>query len=407
MYFYAPPFSIIKKENDNFLINDVLGGGFEFNKNHLVNVLEIVGKEENSLNESQKKSAEDFLNIRFLEKTRYKRHDYFDYSKVKERISRNEGDYNDLMNIGSVTFALIKQCPYNCSECYAKEKVRKNKISFFREEDVYKAIEQISKLGANNISISGGEPTASRRSLEKTLKIAEIAESFGIPQRLITTGYGLKRYSEELFSSSIKHYQISLDGLKEYNDKYKDYLGATKRSLEAIEECKKQGKDYSINTVITKNNLKQLDKFVNFLEKSGVNNLRITKVISSNPKISLNIAESRKLKEKIEELKRKSTLKISGSFDNQYIQRKNIDCVAGKLYVHIDCFGGVFPCAFMQDIPLGNIYKENFLDLWSLNNPPLKKFERGIIPNPSCIECKDRYFCFGNCRKEYEIKWNV
>jgi len=359
MYFYAPPFSIIKKENDSFLINDILGGKFRFSKDYLMGVLEIIGKERNSLNENQKKSVENFLDIGFLEKTKYKRHNYFDYSKVRERISRDEGNYNDLMNIGSVTFALIKQCPYNCDECYAKDRIRKNKPPVFREREIYRAMEQISALGANNISISGGEPTSSKKTLEKTLKIAEIAESFGIPQRLITTGYGLKKYSDELFSSSIKHYQISLDGLEEYNDRYKDYPGATKRSLEAIEECKKQGKEYSINTVVNKKNLKQLGEFVTFLENVGADNLRIAKVISSNPQFLLNITESRKLKEKIEELREKSTLKINGPFDNQYIQRKNIDCVAGKLYSHIDCFGEVFPCAFMQDIPLGNIYREN------------------------------------------------
>ncbi|MBU2497009.1 MAG: radical SAM protein [Nanoarchaeota archaeon] len=403
MYLYAPPFSIVKEEDHRYKISDVLGGRFIFSQESISGTLPLIGRNTEELEKEELSLAKSLLEVGFLVETKFKRRDYFNYLKVRDRIDKGDGNIGDILTIGSVTFALINECPYSCEGCYAKTTTNDKRAPLFDEKRLEILMRDLSELGANNISISGGEPTFSKDTIRKTIILAEIASQAGIPSRLITTGYNLDTYAGELFDSPISHYQISLDGCADYNDKYKKFKGATERAVASIKRCIDAGVEYSVNSVITRKNLDSLIDFSSFLINLGVEELKVSRVMTYDDSLVLNAEDSKQLRKIIKELKEEYPKKINSFLDNQYIHENYIDCVAGKLYAHINCFGEVLPCAFYQTRSAGNIYSSKFFDIWSVNNTVLKEFQEGIVLKEDLTNCENRFDFFGNCRIEYEI----
>lgn len=416
MYLYSPPFSIVK-EKDFYRILDQLGGKYSLDTRTLIATLYVLGKEFSpsllkdletkcGINDAKEK-LDSLIDNGVITPTKYKRKDSFNYRKVLERIINDNSKEKDLLNIGSVTLANIKHCPYSCEGCYAPHMTAEKNIgSEVKLNKIKQVIEDIVILGANHLTLGGGEVTASEKDAKKTSEISKFARSNGIDSiTIVTTGYQLEKFIDLFVNAGVTDFQISLDGLKEYNDTYKKFKGAYERSSKAIEICQKRKVQYTLNAVVSKQNVNAVPEFVGSLVDMGVPSIRLSKIITKSPELEVDVDKGKTLMNIIEELRNKYKLiTINGPFDNPYITEGYINCVAGKLYAHIDCFGSVLPCAFMGDRVIGNINQQRFIDLWNLNNPILKSLSEGLRVDNKCNKGKERYACFGNCIADYELK---
>ncbi|MFH0752727.1 MAG: radical SAM protein [archaeon] len=413
MYFYAPPF-IIVKETGCYSILDQLGGKYRLDKETLIVALHVLGKKtttalldpltaEYPIKDSNGR-LRTLVDKGVITLVRYKRKDSFNHRKVLERIISDSGKEGDILNLGNLTLASIKNCPYKCEGCYADYTPQNyTEIGLHRLKE---SIEDAATMGVNQLTLSGGEVTASEKSAKKTAELSKFAISRGIGSiTIVTTGYKLDRFIDLFLDSGVNHFQISLDGPKEYNDSYKMCAGATELSFKAIKTCQNKNVDYTTNTVVTKKNFDMIPAFVKELASKDVNNLRLSKVLSAKNNLEIDASKGELLEGLINNLKREHpSITINSPFGNPYILEDCVNCVAGKLYAHIDSVGSVLPCAFMNGRVVGNINNQRLIDLWSIKNPVLKTLSEGVKLDTKCSSCKERYHCFGNCIVDYEFK---
>ena len=277
----------------------------------------------------------------FLTIAKHKRKASFNYEKVIERILNDDAKENSIVNIGTVTLASINCCPYNCKGCYIPAKGHNKSI--ISPQKLESVITDAISMGASNISLSGGEVTTTAETARRTAELAQFAKSEGIETiTLVTTGYNLPEYFTMFINSGINNFQISIDGFESYNDLYKRAKDATKRSLESIELCSQKGAAFSTNTVVTKQNAGSLSDFVELFIGKGVKSIRLSKITTEDDSLALNIEDCIMLDALIKNLKAKhSTSSINGTFDNPYVTENYVNCVAGKLYAHIDSSGEI------------------------------------------------------------------
>lgn len=159
------------------------------------------------------------------------------------------------MNIGSLTLASVKFCPSSGKGCYALylDQVKDAEVE---ESRLLQILDEAAHMGCQNLSLSGGEVTASKHNLNRTLNLMKHARSVGINKIvLITTGYRLDEHIDKFIGAGVDHIQISIDGLEDFNDSYKRSEGATKRAFNAINACREKGVHFSTNSVVSHSNL--------------------------------------------------------------------------------------------------------------------------------------------------------
>jgi len=72
-------------------------------------------------------------------------------------------------------------------------------------------------------------------------------------------------------------------------------------------------------------------------------------------------------------------------------------CEAGYLRLWMKSNGDMYPCAFMPDLIVGNIYQNSIIDTW-LKSTPMRKLRDPNLLKGTCSNCDYREGCRGGCR---------
>jgi len=172
----------------------------------------------------------------------------------------------------SVYFYPTLRCNCRCVMC----QTRNNKAKDMTFDEIKSMIKFLRDwLGPFVLNISGGEPTC-RKDL---WKIISFASSLGVKVVLMTNGTLItKRDIPTIKKSGLKFVNLSLDSLNP--EVYKKVRGKnlTRRALNGINVLKEcNGINININTTITRYNIDELPKLVEFTIKNGLS------AISMNP----------------------------------------------------------------------------------------------------------------------------
>lgn len=300
---------------------------------------------------------------------------------------------------------ITNQCNLNCRYCY----INKNNIDM--DFDVAKEIidKLIVSLKENNfnkivLSFSGGEPLLRVDLIEKIIDYCNTFHNISFSYRILTNGILIGDRVIKLIKENNVDVRISLDGIKEYNDKnrcYYDKRGSYYDVVDGILYLKKNDIEPTINVVVTKENIDGLfeltKRLIDFnlpfrfsLEKS--NNNIMPSIINVQSKII------RKLKSCL-----KLILKCysKGIFDNSF----NVDdisfnnstcrnCGVGDNIIAIGSNGDVALCGMDLCRPISNIYKDN--DLISIiNDCEVSKFNINKVNE--CKSCIWKHVCNNGC----------
>ncbi|MGM9848413.1 MAG: radical SAM protein [Bacilli bacterium] len=300
---------------------------------------------------------------------------------------------------------ITNQCNLNCRYCY----INKNNIDM--DFDVAKEIidKLIVSLKENNfnkivLSFSGGEPLLRVDLIEKIIDYCNTFHNISFSYRILTNGILIGDRVIKLIKENNVDVRISLDGIKEYNDKnrcYYDKRGSYYDVVNGILYLKKNDIEPTINVVVTKENIDGLfeltKRLIDFnlpfrfsLEKS--NNNIMPSIINVQSKII------RKLKSCL-----KLILKCysKGIFDNSF----NVDdisfnnstcrnCGVGDNIIAIGSNGDVALCGMDLCRPISNIYKDN--DLISIiNDCEVSKFNINKVNE--CKSCIWKHVCNNGC----------
>lgn len=184
----------------------------------------------------------------------------------------------------TILWALNSKCLFKCRYCYLNFSEDNNPIKNIKnkesediiEEEAIKFISELKENGIERIFIAGAEPLSNPK---KTFNIIKYIKRYNLQVILCTNGYMLDKYYEQIIDSKIDGISISLDSHnKQYNNKYRQYptnngwnqvvKGIT--LLRKKKEIEKANIKIGVYTVVTKKNIKDLEKTYEFVVGLGL-----------------------------------------------------------------------------------------------------------------------------------------
>jgi len=333
-----------------------------------------------------------------------------------------------------VVWNMTRRCNLKCVHCYAQAKDTEFKNELSTEEG--KAlIDDLAKFGSPVILFSGGEPT-----LRKDLpELAAYARKKGMRAVISTNGTLIdKELAKKLKDVGLSYVGVSLDGIRETNDKFRGVNGAFDAALTGLHNCQEEGIKVGLRFTINKQNVKDIPAIFELLENEKIPRIcfyhlvyagRGSKMVNED----LSLEESRKavdlILEKTRELHEKGfpaeVLTVDNHCDGPYLYMKllkenperaaevfellsmnqgnssgiGIGCVSWDGSVHADQFWRHYSFGNVRNCPFSEIWNDlsNELMAGLKNRKPLIKVNGG-----RCAKCKWFDVCNGNFRVRAE-----
>ncbi len=309
-----------------------------------------------------------------------------------------------------VTNRCTTQCNY-C--CYQSNRLKLNELSI---EEIRKVLFEAKELGARHIHITGGEPLIRKDIFD----IVAICKKMGFFVRMQTNGDLVNQYIiKELEQVGLEEIMVSLDSYQEKINDINRGNGEFLKAINAIKLLLNSKINVRVNSVITKQNCKDIYNTISYLHKLGVKNYsgfyfspigsgKKNKELWMNPQEYINfwddlthklsntciindmniIVEKGYIKwNECMEIDVSSFSGCGGGCLNNYKKRE---------YLIIRCDGNVYPCIMSIDgEPLGNVFNESLMEIY---NRSIIWEKLKPIGSNYCAGCDNYNICVEGCR---------
>jgi 12,18-didecarboxysiroheme deacetylase len=333
-----------------------------------------------------------------------------------------------------VVWNVTQRCNLRCVHCYAQSKDMEYKNELTTEEG--KAlIDDLAEFGCPVILFSGGEPLM-RKDLPE---LAGYARSKGIRAVISTNGTMItEEMAKKLKDIGLSYVGISLDGMRETNDKFRGIEGSFDKALRGLHNCQKEGIKVGLRFTINRHNVHDIPAIFDLMEKENVPRICFYHLVYSGRgsemvNEDLSLEESRKtvdlLMDKTRELHAKGfkaeVLTVDNHCDGPYIYMRllkedperaaevlellnmNRGNSTGIGFGCISWDGSVHPDQFWRHYSFGNIRERKFSEIWRDTSDELMaglKDRKPLIKENAdrCAKCKWFDICNGNFRVRAE-----
>jgi len=333
-----------------------------------------------------------------------------------------------------VVWNMTRRCNLKCVHCYAqaKDEEFKNELS---TEEGKALIDDLAAFGSPVMLFSGGEPTM-RKDLPE---LAAYAREKGMRAVISTNGTLIdKELAKKLKEVGLSYVGISLDGIRETNDKFRGMSGAFDAALRGLHNCQEEGIKVGLRFTVNKQNVRDIPAIFDLLEKENIPRIcfyhlvyagRGSKMVDED----LSLEESRQAVDLIMERTRKlhekgfpaEVLTVDNHCDGPYLYLKmlkenperaaeifellsmnqgnssgiGIGCVSWDGSVHAD--------QFWRHYSFGNVRERPFSEIWTDLGDELMaglKHRKPLIQahGDRCAKCKWFDVCNGNFRVRAE-----
>ena len=330
-----------------------------------------------------------------------------------------------------VVWNMTRQCNLKCVHCYAQAKVTPNENELSTAEGK-NLIDDLSQFGAPVMLFSGGEPLM-RPDLPE---LAQYAVSKGMRAVISTNGTLITREKARIFKDiGLSYVGISLDGLKEVNDRFRGVPGAFAQALEGIRNCREAGIKVGLRFTINKMNADQVGPIFDLLRDENIPRVCFYHLVyagrgSQLMEEDLDQAETRRVvdliadrtKELFDQGLEKEVLTVDNHADGPYVylrllkegspraaevlellqmnegnsSGRGIGCVSWDGEVHAD--------QFWRHYSFGNVRQRPFSEIWQdLSNPLMARLkDKKKYVTGRCAQCRWLDICGGNFRVRAE-----
>ena len=316
------------------------------------------------------------------------------------------------MKLNEITIEVTQQCPNRCIYCSSLSDMEKTEELDY--DIICKVVDDAQALGANSVSLSGGEPFLR----EDIADIVDYINSKGLKVRVYSSGIC---FNDELYTSIpvtlLEPLKGKIDALI-FNyesidaELYATIMGTDPKNLALLDETIKTAIALEIpvetHLVPMHCNYKQIPEVMNKLYSMGVNNvsfLRLVpqgRVLENKELVLLNTDEEQELKQILKSCKGTYQDKIRLGLP---FSAKRAACGTGTVKLTVRYDGYIFPCeAFkdgMMEIEEGvtpeNVREKSLKDIYD-NSPYLLTVRKCLKAYASC---DGEEHCYGQyCRKE-------
>lgn len=255
-----------------------------------------------------------------------------------------------------------------------------------------------------NIVITGGEPLV-RTDLEKVGRMLYDRE---LPWGIVTNGlYLTPERFQSLRQSGLHNITISLDGLEDTHNWMRCDPQSFKTALTAIKMlAKAEDLNFDVVTCVNRRSLVELQGLKQLLIDAGVKRWRLFTIFPSGrasnyPEFELTDKELTQLMDFIVATRKEGIIHPSfccegfmAGYEGE-VRDTFFECRAGVTVASVLLDGGIGACPSIRaDYRQGNIYKDNFWDVWE--NRFEKYRDHSWMKTGICSDCSFWRYCEGN-----------
>lgn len=337
-----------------------------------------------------------------------------------------------------VVWNVGQRCNLKCVHCYSQSK----DIEYPGELNTKEAkamLDGLAEFGAPVILFSGGEPLMR----EDLMELITYAKDKGLRAVISTNGTLItEEKAEELKQFGLSYVGISLDGLRETNDKFRGIEGAFDDALQGIRNCLELGIKVGLRFTINKRNAQDIPGIFELIEKEKIPRVCFYHLVYSGRgsrlmEEDLTHEETRnvvdliidKTKEAHERGHKIEVLTVDNHADGPYIYQRlleedpkraaevlellewNEGNSSGHGLACISWDGAVHADQFWREYTFGNVRERKFGEIWEdKSNSLLAKLkDKKHHVKGRCSKCKWLDICGGNFRARAEAyygdKW--
>lgn len=331
-----------------------------------------------------------------------------------------------------VVWNSTRTCNLKCRHCYMDSDSQKYQGELTTNE-AKQFIDDLAAFRVPVLLFSGGEPLIRPDFFE----LAAYAAARGIRPTLSTNGTLITpEVARKIKEIGVGYVGISLDGLREVNDKFRGKEGAFQAAMQGIQNCVAVGQRVGLRFTINRHNLQELNNIFDFIEAEKIDRVCFYHLVYSGRgnlmmDEDITTAESRQAMDIIINRTRdfeergltKEILTVDNHCDGVYLYLKALDennlalaerikalislnggNRSGIAFAEVDPSGFVHPDQFTQHHTFGNVRERKFGEIWTdLTNPILSGLkDRKPLLKGRCATCQYLAICNGNFRTRAE-----
>ena len=330
-----------------------------------------------------------------------------------------------------VVWNVGQRCNLKCVHCYSQSK----DIEYTNELNTKEAkamIDGLAEYGAPVLLFSGGEPLMR----EDLMELIAYAKDKGLRAVISTNGTMItEEKGKELKEFGLSYVGISLDGLKETNDKFRGIEGAFDEALQGIRNCLKLGIKVGLRFTINKRNAQDIPGIFDLIEKEGIPRVCFYHLVYSGRgsrliEEDLTHEETRKVVDFIIDKTKAAhdrgnpleVLTVDNHADGPYIYQRllkenpkhtaevlellkwNEGNSSGHGLACVSWDGAVHADQFWREHTFGNVRERKFGEIWEdkSNDLLMKLKDKKNYVTGRCSKCKWLDICGGNFRARAE-----
>lgn len=333
-----------------------------------------------------------------------------------------------------VVWNSTRTCNLKCRHCYMSSDAKKYQNELTTAE-AKQFIDDLADFNVPVLLFSGGEPLIRPDFFE----LADYAAKKGVRPTLSTNGTLITpEVARKIKDIGVGYVGISLDGLREVNDKFRGKAGAFEAAMNGIKNCVAVDQRVGLRFTINHHNIQELENIFDFIELENINRVCFYHLVYSgrgNQMMDEDVTaeESRRAMDIIirrtrdfeERGLKKEILTVDNHCDGVYMYLKALqegkDELAqqikkyismnggnrsGMAFAEVDPLGYVHPDQFTQHHTFGNVRERKFGDIWQDTTNPIMAGlkDRKPLLKGRCSKCKFLDNCNGNFRTRAEAR---
>ena len=297
---------------------------------------------------------------------------------------------------------LTYRCPLRCPYCSNPTDLAAHDGEL-DTETWCRVLEEAESLGVMQVHFTGGEPLA-RKDLEI---ISKRARELGLYTNLITSGIPLTK--ERLAAIHVDHVQVSVQAANEaLADSIAGYAGHP-RKLDVMRWVKELDLPLTINVVLHRANLHEIDALVGLAEEMKADRLELanTQYLAWALKNRETLLPTREQLEAAGARAAFHKKRLEGKMDILFVKPDYFGttpkaCMDGwaRRFIHMTPDGLVLPChaaTTITTLTFDNVRDRSLKDIWT-SSPALNAYRGDAWMQEPCRSCDGREKDFGGCR---------
>lgn len=332
-----------------------------------------------------------------------------------------------------VVWNVTRTCNLHCVHCYSRSDNRRyeGELTTVQGREL---LRDLSDFGVPVVLFSGGEPLTRG----DTPGLARYARDLGLRVVISTNGTLIEEsFARELGEIGVSYVGVSLDGMRETNDRFRGVRGAFDRALGGIRRCKEHGIKVGVRFTISRKNAGDIPALFDLIEDEDIERICFYHLVytgrgSALIDEDLSREETRTTVDYIIDRtfdlhsagRRVEVLTVDNHADGVYLYlkmmregnpeaekvlellRMNGGNSSGNGIGCISWNGDIYADQFWRHYSFGNVKERRFSDVWGdLSDPLMNRLKnRRPYVKGRCARCRWFDICNGNFRVRAEAK---